>query len=83
MEKESFNGLMKVHTMEILMRTILRDRVNIDGQTVGFTKANGIIIKWKVTASLHGLMVGSMSENTKMIKNMGKVLLNGQTEENT
>lgn len=64
------------------MRTILRERVNIDGQTVGSTKANGIIIKWKVTASLHGLMVESMSENTKMIKNTDKALLNGQTGEN-
>ena len=44
---------------------------------------NGSIIKWKDKVSLHGQIVESMLENTKMIKNMDKELSNGLMEENT
>jgi len=64
--------------MENFTRTISTDKESTYGQTVEYTAENGSTIKWKAKVFSLGAMVVDTWVNTRMIRNMGKVLLNGQ-----
>jgi hypothetical protein len=60
MEEESLHGLIIVLLLAISMIIIFMVTVFMNGQMEECTLAIGKIIKWKVMAPLHGLMVESM-----------------------
>jgi hypothetical protein len=74
---------MIVLMMEISFKTIYTAKANTNGPTVEFTMANGLTTKWRGKEHSLGVTVEDMLVCTKMIKNMDKVLLNGQMAENT
>jgi len=82
MVKENSNGLIRAHSKVISMKTTLKELENIGGPMAESTMDNGSTIKWKALVLSLGLTEESMLENTKMIRNTAKVLLNGQMVEN-
>ena len=67
---------------EISTKTISMATVSMVVQTVESIVDNGSTIRWKVKAHLLGVTVVDMLDSTRMIKNMAKEHLSGQTAEN-
>lgn len=81
MEEEFTVGTMAVATMEIGMRTKLRDLELILGLTVDNMKVNGWITTWTVLEFTHGKMDVNTAESTRTTKSMATVSTHGQMEE--
>lgn len=78
MAKDSLNGLTDRNLKVSFIRTIFMALVCILGRMDVSMMVNGLKIKCMVRAYLHGVMVGSIQDNMKMIKNKDRVNLPGQ-----
>lgn len=81
-EKDHLLGQMEALIQEIFMKTIFMAKVSINGQMVEYIKEHGQTIRCMDMAYLLGLMVEGTKVSIVMIKNMGRVLSNGQMVEN-
>ena len=82
MEEENLFGQIQVPMKEIFTRIISMEQENTDGLMEEFTKENGLTIKWRVRVFSLGVMDVDMLDNTRTIRNMVMVPLNGQMVEN-
>ena len=60
MEKENLSGVTKALMMVIFIRIISMEMVNTSGLMVESTVVNGLTIKWKAKAHLHGVTAEDM-----------------------
>jgi hypothetical protein len=82
MEEANLFGQIQVPMKEIFTRIISMEQENTDGLMEEFTKENGLTIKWRVRVFSLGVMDVDTLDNTKTIRNMVMVPLNGQMVEN-
>ena len=73
MEKVYSCGETIVATMEISAKITSMVKANIAGKMEEYTKANGVITKWKELEFSHGLMVENTKVSTRMIRNKDTV----------
>jgi len=67
--------------MAISLKTIFKEKENIDGLTEECILVSGLTIKWRALEHLLGVMEENMLANIKTIRNMVPELLNGQMVE--
>ena len=67
MEKVNLYGIIKINMTVIFMKTIFREKENINGQMDESSMANGSMIRWKALGRLLGLTGGNILGNTEMV----------------
>ena len=82
MDKVLIIGLIIHLILELGKTTTLKVKENIHGQMEGNIKEAGLIINFKDTVFIHGLMGENMKASTIKIKNTDKELIHGQQESN-
>jgi len=73
----NLSGPTRAHMKATSSKTIFTARANTDGPMVECTTDNGLTIKWKDKAPLHGAMEGAMLVAMRMIKSMDMVHSSG------
>ena len=77
-ELENSTGLMALNIMANSSKITFMEKDYTHGMIKEYMKEDGNQTKWKVKENSYGLMEGSIEVNTKKIRKMDMVFLNGK-----